>query len=145
MKNLWKLRHLSPRVYLLLIKTFVLLLFVRLGLRFLSFQSLRQHLEKVSRYSFIHTANLVPLNRILWAVNVSSYYMPGGVKCLARALTTHCLMLQYGYIPQLCIGVAKGDSGQLEAHAWVENQGLVVIGQLPDLERFKPLPSLEKI
>ncbi|NEQ84407.1 MAG: lasso peptide biosynthesis B2 protein, partial [Moorea sp. SIO2I5] len=66
------------------------------------------------------------------------------VKCLARALTSYTLMVQYGYVPQLRIGVAKGESGQLEAHAWVENQGLVVIGQLPDLTRFKTLPSLGK-
>ncbi|NEO91093.1 MAG: lasso peptide biosynthesis B2 protein [Moorea sp. SIO3G5] len=144
MKHLWKLLNLSPRLYLLLVKTFMMLLLVRVGLKFLSFQTLHQRLEQISHYRFTHTANLVKLNHILWAVNRTSRYMPGKVKCLARALTTYTLMVQYGYVPQLRIGVAKGESGQLEAHAWVENQGLVVIGQLPDLTRFKTLPSLGK-
>ncbi|NET54236.1 MAG: lasso peptide biosynthesis B2 protein, partial [Merismopedia sp. SIO2A8] len=66
-----------------------------------------------------------------------------GVKCLARALTTQVFMSRQGYSPQLRIGVAKGEGGQLEAHAWVESQGQVVIGYLGNLSYFTPLPSLE--
>jgi hypothetical protein len=80
---------------------------------------------------------------IVWAVDIASHYMPGGVKCLARALTTQVLMSRYGYSPELRIGVAKGERGQLEAHAWVENQGQVVIGYLGNLSRFTPMPSFE--
>jgi hypothetical protein len=42
----------------------------------------------------------------------------------------------------LRIGVAKGEAGKLEAHAWVESQGRIVIGGLRDLPYFTPLPPL---
>lgn len=34
---------------------------------------------------------------------------------------------------------------RLKAHAWIEYQGFVIIGNLDDLRRFIPLPSLEGI
>ncbi len=71
--------------------------------------------------------------------------MPGGAKCLARALTTQVLLNRQGYLPDLRIGVAKATAGQLEAHAWVEYQGRIVIGQLNDLSRYLPLPSFEGV
>jgi hypothetical protein len=44
----------------------------------------------------------------------------------------------------LRIGVSKGVKGNLRAHAWVESQGSVVIGELADLSGFSVLPSLER-
>ncbi len=67
--------------------------------------------------------------------------MPGQVKCLARALTTQVIIRRQGYTPDLRIGVAKDEANRLEAHAWLELQGYVVIGLLPDLNRFVPMPS----
>ncbi|NEO97791.1 MAG: lasso peptide biosynthesis B2 protein [Symploca sp. SIO2E9] len=144
MKQLRKLVRLSAGDYQLLFKTFVLLGLVRLGLWLLPFPSLRQAIAKISQSNSKQLqVKAVSVGKIIWAVNVSSYYMPGGVKCLARALTTQVFMSRYGHLPELRIGVAKGEGGQFEAHAWVESQGQVVIGNLVDLSRFMPLPSLE--
>jgi hypothetical protein len=52
------------------------------------------------------------------------------------------LLNWYGYASELRIGVAKGEQGELEAHAWVEYQGKVIIGGLSTLSRYVPLPSL---
>ncbi len=125
----------------LLLGTFFLLGLVRLGLWLLPFQTLRQILARISQANPVGEHKYCPptTDKIVWAVNLSSRYMPGGAKCLARALTTQVLMGRHGYSPQLLIGVAKGDGGQLEAHAWVESQGQVVIGHLRDLSRFTPL------
>lgn len=71
--------------------------------------------------------------------------MPGGAKCLARALTTQVLMKHSGFSPELCIGVAKGEKGELKAHAWIKYQEYIVIGYLEDLSRYIQLPSLEGI
>jgi hypothetical protein len=68
--------------------------------------------------------------------------MPSGAKCLARALVCQVLMARRGYSPELRIGVAKSQEGTLEAHAWIESQGQVVIGDLKELPRFTQLPSL---
>ena len=70
--------------------------------------------------------------------------MPGGAKCLAKALTTQVLMERRGCDCAFKIGVAKTDKGELEAHAWIEKDGQVIMGMLPDLDRFKSLPPLEK-
>ncbi|MDJ0736676.1 MAG: lasso peptide biosynthesis B2 protein [Nostocaceae cyanobacterium] len=144
MKRLHKFRSLSSKIRRLLVSTFVLLGLVRLGLWLLPFSTLRQIIVKISQANKEQEqVKQISVEQIIWAVNVSSSYMPGGVKCLARALTTQVFMSRYGYSPELRIGVAKTQRGQLEAHAWVENQGQVVIGNLTDLSRFTPLPSLE--
>ena len=39
------------------------------------------------------------------------------------------------------LGVTKGKGGQLEAHAWVESEGQIVIGGSDSPSRFAPLMS----
>ena len=125
----------------ILITTFSLLGLVRLGLWLLPFQRLRGLLTRIGNInSTIHKYNQTSIGKIIWAVETSSRYMPG-VKCLARALTTQVLMNQHGYSSELRIGVAKGESGELEAHAWIESQGKVVIGYLADISRFVPMEA----
>jgi hypothetical protein len=58
--------------------------------------------------------------------------------------TTEILLTKYGYFPLLKIGVAKGEQEQIEAHAWVEEQEQIVIGNLRDFEKFTVFRSLEK-
>jgi hypothetical protein len=99
-------------------------------------------LVKVFPISTNHPLSPISIERVVWAVNVVSRYMPGGVKCLARALATQRLLAQQGYFTQLRIGV-KNLKGKLEAHAWVENNGEVVIGEVPNLSEFTALPALE--
>jgi hypothetical protein len=53
-------------------------------------------------------------------------------------------MSRHGYTSNLCIGVAKGQEGELKAHAWLENQGQVVIGDVADLPNFSQLASFAK-
>lgn len=144
MKRLFRLLLLRPNSLWLLFKTFILLGLIRLGLWQLSFANLRKFLTFFSHRISANSDRQVKVDCIVWAVNKSSQYMPG-VKCLARALTTEVLMNQYGHQPQLRIGVAKR-RGKLEAHAWVESQGQVLIGQLQDLSQFSvlPLPCMEK-
>ena len=142
MKQLRKFKHLTSGERQLLINTFVLLGLVRLGLYLLPFQTLQRIIATISQVKSEHQqVDPTDLGKIVRAVNISSRYMPGDVKCLARALTTQVLMSRHGFLPELRIGVAKGKEGQLEAHAWVENQGQVVIGQLRNLSRFTPMPS----
>lgn len=138
MQRLAKFLGLTNSDRRLLIKTFVLLGWVRLGLGLLPWHKLRQFLSVLSlKNRQIH--DLPTIEQIVWAVTVSSRYTPGGAKCLARALTTQILMSRYGYVGELRIGVAKGEQGQFLAHAWVESQGQIVIGYLQDLSRYTPM------
>ena len=140
LRKLWNLRKVN---FYFLFVIYFLLGAIRLGLLLLEFRILLKIVNKLSTIKFpLPNARL---GQVVWGVNVATRYMPGGAKCLARALTTQILMSHSGFSPELCIGVAKGESGELEAHAWIKYQGYVVIGHLPDLPRYIQLPSLEGI
>ena len=150
MNPVHKFLRLSSRHQHLLLKTYFLLLGVRLGLWLLPFNTLRKLLTFLGQSSTktIDSPENVQwrsLRQAIWAVEASSKRMPGGVKCLARALTTKVLLDRRGCPSELKIGVTKNDTGQLEAHAWVEAQGQVVIGQLSNLQEYIPLPSLPTV
>lgn len=91
------------------------------------------------RTSKLQKSDQAAVDKIIWAVMVASRYLPGRVKCLARALTTQVLLEGHGYQAQLRLGVVKSEQG-LEAHAWVESQGRIVIGGLKDIGRYTTLP-----
>lgn len=68
--------------------------------------------------------------------------VPGVYKCLPVAYTGHLLLHRHGHRSTIQVGVARDTEGKVEAHAWVECQGEVLIGGLPDLGRFVPFPAL---
>lgn len=68
--------------------------------------------------------------------------LPGEYKCLPAAYALHVLLHRYGYASTVQVGVAHAQNGSVEAHAWVEHEGKILIGALPDLVRFVPLPPL---
>lgn len=60
-----------------------------------------------------------------------------------RSLTAEALLRLYGFTPKHRIGVAKETETEMKAHSWLEFQDDVLIGELEDLSRYEPLPSLE--
>lgn len=145
MQRLRKFLQINQRDRRLLVNTALLLGTIRLGLWLLPFQTLRQLLARMTQITTeLQKPNHASIGRVVWAVEVVSRYMPGGVKCLARALSTQVLLGRRGHLAELRIGVAKSERGQLEAHAWVESQGRIVIGGLKDLARYTPLSTLEE-
>jgi Transglutaminase-like superfamily len=144
----WVLRfiRLSPQERHLFVKTYLLLTVVRLGLVLRSFNRLRNLLERMSNFQQTVELDSIGQRQIVvraqWAVNACCKFMPGSVKCLAKALTMKTLLDWYNCPSTLIIGVDKNSTDRLEAHAWIEYKGHVVMGQLEDLSRFKPLPNL---
>jgi len=59
--------------------------------------------------------------------------------CLVDALALQALLLLEGHDASLRIGVAKTDAGRLEAHAWLDSGGRVLVGG-PESARFTELP-----
>ena len=85
--------------------------------------------------------NAPPVEWIAWAVARTSRFVPGAT-CLTQALTTQWLLGAYGYSSTLRIGVSR-NLAQMEAHAWVEHDGRVIIGGTGDwLARFAVRPVL---
>jgi len=78
---------------------------------------------------------------IPWAVNATAECVPLYFSCLMRAIVGERLFAKNGYRTELHLGVTK-DTG-FEAHAWVEHDGEVVVGDLDDHDRFQPLDTFQ--
>ena len=116
---------------------------IRLGLILMPFQRLANVLERLGRprRSPLH-GDREGVDRIVTAVAFMSRYVPG-VKCLERALAAKVLLSALGHPVDLRIGVDRGPGVQLEAHAWLEDDGRIVIGNVEDLGRYTRLPVLD--
>jgi len=64
-----------------------------------------------------------------------------GATCLARSLAAEVLLRASGLDSRLSIGVADAGTAEvpLDAHAWIESEGLVVAGDNEDIERYTVL------
>jgi hypothetical protein len=142
LQHLRQFRRWRPKYQLLFLVTFSLLGLIRLGLWRSSFRSLVDWVDRIS-FALPRQLQRFSIQELIWAVEKSTQFTPGGAMCLARALTAKILMKQQGYDAELKIGVTKDPSGAFKAHAWIEYQGEVTIGDLPDLVSFQALPSME--
>jgi hypothetical protein len=81
-------------------------------------------------------------DRVGWAVPVAARRFPVQMTCLVQALAADTLLRRRGCHPLLRIGVSGGkESPTIEAHAWVECGGRVVVGDVGDLPRYAVLSS----
>lgn len=83
-------------------------------------------------------------DRIAWAVAAVSRVVPRANNCLVRALATGIMLKRYGYPSELKIGVMKPAAGRFEAHAWLESEGNVVIGDF-QLDQYVPLAARDNV
>ena len=74
---------------------------------------------------------------VTWAVSLVSRTVPGAT-CLTQALAAQILLSRRGCGSRLKIGVARAAAGGLVAHAWLESDGMVVLGG-PDIGSYTPL------
>ncbi len=124
----------------LLVKAALLLGGTRLGLKLLPFRLLRRLVEALSRPTvWLPATNRFSTARIVWAVELASRYVPA--TCLSRALSAQVLLARRGYPVLLHFGAVK-EGERFLAHAWLESEGLVVIGGHV-LEPYIPLGTLQ--
>lgn len=141
MSSIRKFLVLSPDEKKLLIRATWLLWVCRLGLWLLPFKALRRHLAKLERPKPSGLkGGVIDIDKIIWAVALASRYVPAAT-CLTQALAGQVLLNQHCAPALLRIGVMKNQRGAFRAHAWIESQGRVVIGNAPDLALFIELPS----
>ena len=69
------------------------------------------------------------VERTVWAVRHAAAVAPWGRTCLTEALTAAVLLRRAGCEATLRYGVASTGAGGLDAHAWLEHQGAVILGQ----------------
>jgi hypothetical protein len=118
-------------------EAWLLLGFTKAGLIALPFGALRKMLD---RYAARPARRQASAEQTVWAVAAAARRLPGGASCLPQALASHAMLRRRGYASQLRIGVAaRGGIGAIKAHAWVEIDNRVIIGDLDDLATFAPL------
>ena len=145
MKRLRSFLRLPLSDQCLLVEAALLLAFVRLGLRVLSFRTLWRLVTRLSaRAAGSPGAASCQADRITWAVRVTSPYVLGVRPCLAQALTAQFLLGRRGLPALLRVGVTRVGRGPVQAHAWMETDGRVVTGgPRSELGRYTPLLALE--
>jgi hypothetical protein len=77
----------------------------------------------------------VPPERVAWAVRACARRVPGA-SCLTRALATRSLLAREGVASTLHYGWRKDDGNRLQAHAWIDCGGEVLMGADEDLGTF---------
>ena len=141
MIRITKFFALPPSDRRLLLRTIAPLIAMRAALWTLTFARVRRLAEAMSRplRTDADAARPSP-DRIAWATATGSRVVPKGSNCLVRALATGIMLKRYGYPSELKIGVTKPASGRLEAHAWLESGGRVVIGDF-QLDRYAAMAA----
>jgi hypothetical protein len=142
MKNLRKFLFLQPFEQRLLLRAALLLWVARLGLWLLPLPALRRLLAKLRTSERTSPEDSANIEKIIWAVTLASRYVPAAT-CLTQALAGRILLAQHGEPAILRIGVIKNEEGELDAHAWVESRGRIVIGDSPHICRYTQLPSVD--
>jgi len=143
LKRLGRFLSLSAPDRRLLVEAALFLGAIRIGLRLLPFPTLWRLLDRARWAAMVSPSRLQP-DRIIWALNVASPYVLGVRPCLAQALAAQLLLVRRGLPARLSLGVAKGDRGQVRAHAWMETDGKIVTGgSLQEVARYTPLLALD--
>jgi hypothetical protein len=109
----------------------------RASLWLVPFRTVRAVFARWMRDRDSQTAPTVSSARIAWAITAASRVIPHA-SCLTQALAALVLLNRYGYSAELKIGVALKDQHALHAHAWVESNEQVIIGDTA-LDQYTPL------
>lgn len=146
MRRVVRFVHLSRSKQRLLLEAVWLLARVRLMLALLRFEVAMRRLDAmaVSRGGRDRSTPSLPddvdADALLWAVRTASRIVPRAT-CLTQALGARVMFLRRGMPVDVHVGVARGAAGTFEAHAWVERNGRIVLGDLPDLDRYARIPT----
>jgi hypothetical protein len=124
------------------VQSTLLLAAIRLGLYALSFAHVRSLLGRWVNTSPTDDGFHTDVsNRIVWAVEAASRQFPAIGTCLTQALTVHVLLARRGVQSDVRIGVMRDSQGEFTAHAWLERDGNILIGEA-DHKSFNPMPVL---
>lgn len=131
MKTLRKLLRLSPGEFTRLCYVSVLLVLAEMHVRLWPFRTILHALERRcarAQATSNRVATLLPdaVSRLTWLVDVADRHSLLRPSCLRRSLALAWLLSGRGVATALRIGVARANH-QLLAHAWLEQDGRVVL------------------
>jgi hypothetical protein len=138
---------LSALDWILIVQATLWFAVVAVGLRLLQLRTVLAilHGEKRSdRNSRSHSTGIASGNpqRAAYCVELASRLYPLRPTCLQKALVLYALLARRGFDVRVLIGAAR-DGIRLDAHAWLEHQGRIILGA-PTPGRYSTLCALEK-
>lgn len=117
---------------------------VRIALWFSSVQRVTRWLNSMEQKNS-PGASHIELNNLARRIVQAARFCPLPPTCLVQALVADALLKRYGHSATLRIGVLKSE-GRLNAHAWLECPGGVLIGDpMPDGRDFVRLHGAEAL
>lgn len=116
---------------------------VRAGLWLLPFSSLVQLVERLSRPARLGAHRDSQTEEVANAVRRVASYVPAAT-CLTQALALSLLLSRRGETSRIKIGIARDADGGLKSHAWVEQDGRVLIGDNGELSSYATMVSLDR-
>jgi hypothetical protein len=122
----------------LLLRALTLLWLCRLALWLLPFPVVTRWADR-SRVVPAHAET--ETRQLVHAIRTASRFVPYAT-CLVRALAGARLFTEGGQCARVVIGTRKR-AEVLEAHAWLESGGQVVLGNVTDLRSYHPLGQPE--
>ena len=108
----------------------------KLAIRALRLPAARAAVLRLERLGWFVTP--APADRIVWAVAAAGGIIPGMKNCLVQAVAAEAMLIRAGHPCEFRIGAAKSGPHALIAHAWLENEGRVLIGDF-EVDRYAPL------
>lgn len=136
-QNMGKFLRLPVAIQALCLRALALTLFIRICLWVIPFRALRSALSKLSKPRLSPDQ---PAGCLAWAVQTASIGVPRAT-CLTQALALQVLLRRRGTDCHLRLGVGHDANGGVVAHAWLESEGRVLIGN-QELSRYSPFVGL---
>jgi hypothetical protein len=118
----------------------VLITFTTLIFKSTSLQSCFNTLRFFHRKHWLQSRPKMDLRKAATAMIKGSRYVPKASQCLIQALCTHHFLAREYPEIKIVIGAQKNKHRDFEAHAWVELEASIVIGQRDPMP--KPLQAL---
>jgi len=129
---------LSPRHRALLCKAALRLLLIRFGLAVLGYRRFHQFLAQHARSHAASTRQCFEqVEQIVWALSTAATVVLNKKSCLPLALTAQFWLGRCGVPTNLRIGAMRDESGRIQAHAWIEQQGQIILGGSPSIGQYK--------
>ena len=113
---------------------------IRMSLWLLPFRTTRRLVDRVGKARSRPSKDDLSVERVAWAIRVAARFVPRGGHCLTQALATQILLSRHGFPAKLRFGVLTDRTEGLLAHAWVDSDGVIVVGG-GDLDRYVELSS----
>jgi hypothetical protein len=120
---------------MLLAESLVTVSLVRLALSVVPYRALRAARRPALRIAALMRARPCDERELVASVRVAARHVPAAT-CLTQAIALHLELARRHVASHLVVGVARRD-GRFEAHAWVDRDGVVLIGG--DVAGFNPL------